>query len=119
MLHHARTLDSSKISEMAQTPVFRVTDKTHLNVLKDYTDSEKAQLSKVILAPIVGLSYLQKHLDEYDVYLVDYTEDRRYWHVYAFNKKLGLASSSHQALLTSFKRHTEKSFYEMYAEKHQ
>ena len=70
-------------------------------------------MSKVDNASIVATQYLQRYFNQYDIFVVDYTENKSFSHIYAFKKTLLLRDKIHTILKESFQRNTALSYYEM------
>ena len=88
-------------------------DKRFFTNKKAYSDIQRATMSKVGNASVVATQYLQKHFNDYDIFIVDYGENKSYSHIYAFKKSLRLRDKIHTLLKESFKRETALSYYEM------
>jgi len=114
MYHQAGRLNTKWLKDYNEEVVCLTDiDKKFLINKKIYTDIERASMSKVDNASIVATQYLQQHFDEYDIFIVDYTEHKSYSHVYAFKKTMHLRDIINTVLQESFQRKTALSYYEM------
>ena len=74
----------------------------------------KESLTKLQLAELVSTEFLQIHFREYDIFIVDYSENKTFLHVYAFKKSLLLGCDMDRILGSSFQINKKLSYYEMF-----
>ena len=112
MYHHARKINMTWLNNYdVKVVLLDDKDKKFLINKKTYSDIERNALSKVDNASIVATQYLQKYFNEYDIFIVDYFENKSYYHVYAFKKTLLLSGKIHTVLKESFQRGGASVYY--------
>lgn len=105
MYHHARKINMTWLNNYdIKVVLLDDKDKKFFINKKTYSDIERDTMSKSDNASIVATQYLQKYFNEYDIYFVDYIENKSYYHVYAFKKTLLLRDRIHTVLKESFQR---------------
>jgi hypothetical protein len=114
MYHHCALLDIEdlKRSEEFVVPLNKLGVKYLVNK-KEYNEVQRHKIKKSRIASIVATEYLQKHFNEYDIFIVDYKEDQSYSHVYAFKKSLHIEKKINSILTKSFNKNRALSYYEM------
>jgi hypothetical protein len=114
MYHHDEHIDTKWLNDYnAKVLYLTDIDKKFLTNKKTYTDAERASLCKVGNASIVATQYLQQYFDTYDIFIVDFRENKSFFHVYAFKKSLMLRDKMYTLLTESFKKETALSYYQM------
>jgi hypothetical protein len=114
MYHQAGQLDTEWLKSYSDNAVLlKNKDKQYFINKQKYSDSKRATMSKVENASIIATQYLQRYFDQYDIFVVDYNENKSFSHVYAFKKTLLLTEKVHTILKESFQKNTALSYYEM------
>lgn len=109
MYHHAGQLNISKFENNNKNVL-----KIQSNELKNKVEySDNSNLSKVINASISATKFLQKNYSEYDILLVDYTENQTFSHVYALKKDLNITNLVQESLIKIFQDKKVVSYFEM------
>ncbi|MCP4605398.1 MAG: hypothetical protein GY847_33575 [Proteobacteria bacterium] len=114
MYHHNGRMKKDAFKDHSTHYIY-ISEKTiyllDLNINPTYEEQEK--LSKITNAAIVSTRYIQNHFTAYDVFLVDYTCNRSYSHVYAFKRILNMKEHVQALLDESFKEENKLSYQEM------
>ena len=107
MFHHAGLIEISDFSE--EKVFFKLENKMYILPLI----KSSLLTNKVKIASAVSSEYLYIFFDKYDVYFVDYLEDKNFSHVYAIKKSLNISENFEQSLMSIFNKKEIKSYYDI------
>lgn len=108
MYHQASLINKRLYSEFkTYVSILNRNDKMNFNSIKLNTND------KVQIASLEFTNYLNNHFDDYDIFLVDYKENKTYSHIYAIKKSLNLRNQIFNLLNNSFITNTKMSYYDM------
>lgn len=96
-----------------RNPIINITNKIDQIIIAYNKFNKKA---KTDVAGQESIKFMLKNADKYDVFLIDYSLDKKYRHVFLIKKNLKISNEFYEIILKIFRERKNPSYYQIYKE---